>query len=208
MVAGVFVIRAALVKNDPNRGPRSAAELATSDAEAAVSKNPRSADARIKLGNAYAIVGRYSDAIKQLRLAENLDPQNADALFLLGSVYRKSGDYSSAILYLKKAAASKDQLGVYYSDVNFELGQAYYDNREYKKAIAVYNKAIEAFPLDSDVIFEMARAYEGLGDKKEAISRYKEAMTYEPQFAEARQALIRLGVQPKDIPTGKAGGFQ
>ncbi|TET52952.1 MAG: tetratricopeptide repeat protein [Actinobacteria bacterium] len=198
-----FIIKATVDRFDAKRGPRSLAEKAIIDTEVAVRKNPKSAKKRIELSKAYASVGRYADAKKQLNIARQIDKTNPEIPFLMGAVYNKSGDFKNAINYLKKAASAKKQLGPFYSKTYFEMGQAYYDNNDYEKAIEAYEKVLDYDPLASDVMNEIGRAYEDLENRKEAISWYKDALVYDPDFEEARRSLIRLGVKEKDIPKPK-----
>ena len=206
LTAAMFVFQAAIQKREGQRGPRSLAEKNILDAEAAARKNPSSAKARVDLGRAYGVVGRYKDASRQLSLAEKIDPDMAEIPYLLGAASRQLNDYSSAVKYLKKAGAREDELAEFYSRVNFELGQTYYDNRQFKEAVKAFEVALKNAPMASDIMHEIGRSYEGLRNKKEAIAWHEDALVYDPSFEEAREALIRLGVDRKDLPSIEPGG--
>jgi superkiller protein 3 len=206
-VAGVYVLRAVSQKASGRQGPRSIAELQIQDAEAAVKKNPDSAKARIDLAKAYGVVGRYTAAIRQLKLAGKIDPKSAEVPFLMGAAYHKMGNYDNTVKYLNDAVAVKGQFAEFYSRVYFELGQAHSEHKKHKEAIKAYDEALTNAPMASDIMYELGRSYEAMGDKKEAIAWYNDALIYDPELAEPREALKRLGSKPEhpDKVTRPAG---
>ena len=108
IAATLTIIWTAIQNGKSQRGPRTYAEAALSEAEAAVEKNPRSVKARIDLGKAYGNIGRYEDALHQFTMAGKLEPNNADVPYFMGAAYRQMGDYANTVKYLKKAAKSKN----------------------------------------------------------------------------------------------------
>ena len=44
-----------------------------------------------------------------------------------------------------------------------------------------------------EAYYWMGRCYEKLGDKKEAVTNYQNAIQIDPEYAEAKDALAKLG---------------
>ncbi len=66
------------------------------------------------------------------------------------------------------------------------LGNAYFDNRDWKKAIEVYQKALAITPHDSDVRSALGTAYRNLGMIDQALSEYRLTLRYDPGNLDAR----------------------
>ena len=71
--------------------------------EKSVALDPRFVDARRNLGSAYAMQGRYKDAIIQFQEAIKYAPEQAVLYFFLGSAYKDSGDLAKGQPFLDKA---------------------------------------------------------------------------------------------------------
>ncbi len=71
--------------------------------EKAVSLDPAFVDARRNLGSAYAMQGRYKEAINQFQEAIKYAPDQAVLYFFLGSAYKDSGDAAKGQPFLDKA---------------------------------------------------------------------------------------------------------
>ncbi len=71
--------------------------------EKAVALDPRFVDARRNLGSAYAMQGRYKDAINQFQEAIKYAPDQAILYFFLGSAYKDGGDAAKGQPFLDKA---------------------------------------------------------------------------------------------------------
>ena len=71
--------------------------------EKSVVLDPRFVDARRNLGSAYAMQGRYKDAIVQFQEAIKYAPEQAVLYFFLGSAYKDSGDPAKGQPFLEKA---------------------------------------------------------------------------------------------------------
>ena len=65
-------------------------------------------------------------------------------------------------------------------DVYNNMGNAYYDLKEYKKAIECYKKAIELKPDYYDAHYNMGNAYDDLKEYEKAIECYKKAIELKP----------------------------
>jgi tetratricopeptide (TPR) repeat protein len=61
-----------------------------------------------------------------------------------------------------------------------ELGNIYYDARQYAKAVDFYQRALKAKPADAAVRTDMATAYWYMGNADEAIAEFDKALTFAP----------------------------
>ncbi len=66
------------------------------------------------------------------------------------------------------------------------LGNAYFDNRDWKKAVAVYQNALAIAPHDADVRSALGTAYRNLGMIDQSLSEYGLALRYDPGNLDAR----------------------
>ncbi len=66
------------------------------------------------------------------------------------------------------------------------LGNAYFDNRNWKRAIDVYQSALAIVPRDADVRSAMGTAYRNLGMIDRALAEFRLALKYEPGNLDAR----------------------
>lgn len=71
------------------------------------------------------------------------------------------------------------------------IGDQYYDNKEYSKAIEYYEKSLKLRPEDVNVRTDMGTAIWYSGDADRAIREYQTSLKYQPTHA---QTLFNLGV--------------
>ncbi|HMD44074.1 MAG TPA: tetratricopeptide repeat protein [Candidatus Acidoferrum sp.] len=72
-----------------------------------------------------------------------------------------------------------------------ELGNIYYDNKQFRTAIEYYNRVLKIRPADTSVRTDMATAYWFSGDPDTAIAEFNKSLSYEPTKA---NALFNLGI--------------
>jgi tetratricopeptide (TPR) repeat protein len=207
LILAIVIVAGLLVKTtvfDKRETPRTAAERAIMDAEAEVAKAPRSAEARFDLGNAYAMAGRYSAALRELRMATQLKPKFPKPYFSMGVIYKEEGNLEMAIKYLKKTTTLKGEYAEFYAQTYYELGQAYFAQKKYNAAIDAYEKAVGYAPMASDIRYDLAGTYEKAGLKKEALDEYDIVLQYDPQNKNAKKAYERLDAELKKKPEDKS----
>ncbi|MFN3466398.1 MAG: tetratricopeptide repeat protein [Candidatus Brocadiales bacterium] len=76
-------------------------------------------------------------------------------------------------------------------DTHYRLGLAYYENKEYKKAIRELKAAIKGAPTIPILHNQLGLAYQAKDEPEDAIEEYQKALSLEPGFLTAR---INLGV--------------
>jgi tetratricopeptide (TPR) repeat protein len=72
-----------------------------------------------------------------------------------------------------------------------QLGNIYYDAKQYPVAIDYYERALKSQPKDTSVRTDLGTAYWYKGDADTAITEFNKALTYEPAKADT---LFNLGV--------------
>ncbi|MGQ0601851.1 MAG: tetratricopeptide repeat protein [Anaerolineales bacterium] len=79
-------------------------------AHAAVSANPKSADAHAGLGWAYYGKGQFAEALKSLQEALALDSEHLEAHYGLGLVHKGMGSKMEAVAEFQRAAALAEKI--------------------------------------------------------------------------------------------------
>lgn len=174
----------------PQRQISELAQKAIDSAAKAVAKDPKDADARVKLANLYIGEGMYGEAKTELEAALASNKNHIAALALMGTVYEDDGQVSKAVTYYKKAIALADKtefksLNPYMYESIYRLGSIYIDQKKYQEAIAVLEKGVKINQMDSDLRYKLGMAYLRAGKPEEAITQLEIAVTYVPSFAEA-----------------------
>jgi tetratricopeptide (TPR) repeat protein len=164
-------------------GPQTLSEL-----QAAARRNPGDAHIQFNLGLALVRSGRLQEAVAPLKKAARDPSLASDAHFLLGADYFESKKYSEAVavlggltdskhaprvLYMieesnrrtghvKQAAAAFHQLLTRFPDsawLDFLMGNAYEDQKQFSKAIASYKQALSKDPKFPDADFAIGYIY-------------------------------------------------
>jgi TolB-like protein/DNA-binding winged helix-turn-helix (wHTH) protein/Tfp pilus assembly protein PilF len=112
-----------------------------------------------------SLKGRYSDAISEMKKAQNLDPLsliiNADLAELLMIAH----SYDDSIQQSRKTIEMDPNFALAHN----QLGQAYLQKEMYNDAIAELQKAVELSSGSPSCSANLARAYSASGQRKEAL---------------------------------------
>lgn len=146
----------------------------------------------ILLGSLYAQTKNaralpVADALIRTKLPET----EKEALFIKGLYYNFTGDKKTAISYFDKCLNLDNRHMFAYR----EKGIALYDMGKYEDAGAVLNKAVALQNNFDEGHYWLGRCLEKLNKHNEAIEAYKMALLYAPDYVEAEEALIRLGMK-------------
>ena len=93
-------------------------------------------------------------------------------------------------------------------DTIVQLGNLYYDAKQYKESIPLYDRALKLQPKNSDVRTDLGTAYWYLGDADRAIAEFTESLKYKPDHP---GTLFNLGVvrwQGKSDPKGAVQAWE
>lgn len=185
---GGYAIRAKL----SDGGPKNAADVAVTKAQAAVRANPGDVQAHLDLGFAYQEAEKYAEAISEYGVVLQKDPKNAAALYNEGMVYFQLKDPKKAeeLLWTVLKAEPTHALAAK------ALGEYYAGKHQYKSLVVAVKPAADARPDMADLQYLMGLAYENTGHRDWAIGRFRDALKYVPDYPEARNGLKRLGVNP------------
>ncbi len=125
--------------------------------EKAISINPKSESSYVQLYRLYQLLNEDEKAKQTIMKAYNAFPKNSDFIQLYSSINSDKIDEKSSV------------------------AQAYFNDGDYKKAIAVYEQ-IE--PKNYDTYFAMANCYRQLSNLEKAIENYNKAVELNPNDSE------------------------
>jgi cytochrome c-type biogenesis protein CcmH/NrfG len=172
------------------------------------------------LGNAYAYLKRYDDAIEAYRQALRVNPEYAEVWYNLGYAYAYLKRYDDAIEAYRQAlrvnpeyAAAWYNLGNAYANLNrdddaiesyrqalrvnpelalawYNLGYTYADLKRYDDAIEAYRQALRLSPEDAVAWYNLGIGYNFLGNKSAALDAVKQLRRLDPAKADELFSLI------------------
>ncbi|GBE22411.1 MAG TPA: tetratricopeptide repeat protein [Actinobacteria bacterium] len=191
VVLGLGAVTVALQLR-PERAPATAAERDIAIWKARLDENP-SAWAHTGLGLAYLDAGDETAATEAFHDALELNPNDWMALFQLGLLV-KDTDPDTAVDYLSRSGdvAPRSQ-GV---APLVALGDLLLARGDAAGAKAAFERAISDYPFDFSSHFGLGQALEQLGDVAGALEQYQRAADFNPDSAEALDAIERLGGSP------------
>lgn len=153
-------------------------------------KKPNDADFRIFRGELYRDMGRYAEAISDLRCSQ-IAPNSANCYILLADTLRLSGDLSKSASALDAAfKLLPNGSGVY--RVRGEIKQ---DNRDFNGALLDYTKAVEFDPTNVLALLRRADTLVEMGQILEAMEGYDKAASVD--MRSARELRFRREAQAK-----------
>lgn len=150
-------------------------------------------DALLSLANLYAerkdkrtldIIG----TVQQMRLGRETD---ANASFIAGVYYARTGNTTAALEQFENCIANNYT----YMEAYIEKGLLYFDQKDYRQALQVFQFASTVNTLYADAYYYQARSYEMMGLKDSAILRFRQSLSLDKGLKEAKSALKRLGAE-------------
>jgi TolB-like protein/DNA-binding winged helix-turn-helix (wHTH) protein/Tfp pilus assembly protein PilF len=131
----------------------------------AIELNPGYATAHHWYAWHLSLLGRFDDAIAEMRKAENLDPLsliiNADLAELLGLAH----SYDESIRQSRKTI----EMDANFALAHNQLAQAYLQKHMYDEAVAELQKAVKLSGDSPTCIANLARAYVASGKREEGV---------------------------------------
>jgi len=131
----------------------------------AIELNPGYATAHHWYAWHLSLLGRFDEAIAEMRKAENLDPLsliiNADLAEILGLAHA----YDESILQSRKAIEMDPNFALAHN----HLAEAYLQKHMYDEAVAEMQKAVQLSGGSPTCIANLARAYVASGKRSEAV---------------------------------------
>jgi len=136
---------------------------------------------RLRLGADYARLGILARAVEELKVAATLNSEDLQSHYLLALIYSTEKNYEKAAeeyeIILKTFSKAEPQNIEIYS----YLGQLYYSQRKYDRAISQFEKILELEPQNTDVMYLLGSLYLETNQKKEAIVLLKKSIEIDPR---------------------------
>jgi tetratricopeptide (TPR) repeat protein len=145
---------------------------------------PNNVEDRLMLGRLYAANHDSAHAEEQFQAARKIDPDSEETVLTIAQLSLDQGDTKHAIDILG-TLPDDDQT----SRTEFLLGQSYDQEKDTKKAIAAYRKALDLEPDNLDVERKLADALLSENQYDQALTAYKDIAAGDPSDA---RALLRL----------------
>ena len=111
-------------------------------------------------------VGRFDEAIEQIRLAQDLDPLGLGIGAGYGLSYYFDRKFDEAIAQYRKTL----ELDASFTLARMNLAGALVQKHDYPRAIAEFEKSLEQMPADVATQCELAQAYALMGRRHDALA--------------------------------------
>jgi Tfp pilus assembly protein PilF len=133
--------------------------------------------------------GRLEEAVQMYKQSLEAFP-TAEAYTFLGWTYSFMGHLNEAIEECQRAITLDPDFGNPYNDIGAYLIEL----NQLDEAIPWFEKAMEAKRYESPAFphMNLGRVYERKGQWDEAIESYKQAVTLNPDYIQAKKAMMRL----------------
>jgi type IV pilus assembly protein PilF len=160
------------------------------------------------LGIAYYGKGLSDMAIAEFQRAFVLKPDDTEVHNYLGAIYMEKGRWDDAIASFNRSLAN-----ILYDTPTaslYNLGRAYYEKREYDRALKYYRDAAEKDPdtvLMTWIEKNIGMCLLAKGDTEEALRHFQKSLTLAPSLAESHY-WIGLCYQKLKRRTDAAAAFQ
>ena len=137
------------------------------------------------MADAYAKLGKTSDAIKACRQAIGMFPSDDTLNLKLGNLLYGDKKYSEAVEQYKQAVKKNPNE---YDNV-YSLGEGYLSQGNYADAVAQFKRAIQLNPKDSGGHYGLGKAYERMGRLSEAQEQLEKAVAIDNDLSDAHYEL-------------------
>jgi tetratricopeptide (TPR) repeat protein len=154
-------------------------KLATEQYEQIIKIEPDNVDDHLLLGRLYRLSNDLQKAEGEFKIAVKLDPGSEEAVTTLAILYSEEGDTARAVETLSAVPDSARSAKLYSA-----LGYTYEQQKQYKKAIDSYRRAILLDRDNLDAIRGLAQNLMNDGQTDAALEQYKIIADANPEDAE------------------------
>jgi tol-pal system protein YbgF len=129
-----------------------------------------------------------------------VDVDAAQALYKRSYAALRAGDHAEAIAGLREFLR-RFPAHDYADNAQYWLGEAYYDQKQYQRAIAEFRSVVTGYPRGNkvaDALLKIGYSYAALGDRAKARDLLVQVTTLYPKSGPARLAAERLGQLDKE----------
>ncbi len=127
--------------------------------------NVSNIDSRLRLARYYESKNDLDEALRYFKEALALMPYSADVLRSLYVLSRKVGNVNDAVFYLKQYLTTADKD----AEAHRDLGDLYYDQKNFDAALAEYRRAIQIDPAIKGFYKRYAEIVIAKGEQNEVI---------------------------------------
>ena len=141
---------------------------------------PTNVDSHLLLGRLYRLDNSLVKAESEFKTAIQLQPDSEEAVTSLAYLYNEEGDAPHAVALLTQIPEAERSSKLYSA-----LGYTYEQQKDYKKAVTAYRKAVE---LDRDNLDSMRGLAQNLlndGQYDAALEQYRQIADADPQDAQS-----------------------
>ena len=184
------------VKNDPNdaaahtllgkvylrslndmQGPQAneMLQLAIGEYEKLAVLKPKDVETHLMLGQLYGVNHDSGKAERQFKIAQSLDNNSEEAVLNMARLYGEQGEFQKSIQSLNVIPEADRS-----PRVNFALGAAYDQVKDYKRAAAAYRAAYEDEPENTDTQKALAAALLNDDQLPQALEIYQQLVQADP----------------------------
>lgn len=163
--------------------------------EKALSLSPKKQLIMYVLGESYLNAGDPKKAIEILKYAYELDPDNIKSAKVYGLTALYAG-HPGAEELLKKAYVPKRIWGDNRLVYDVDLARVYFNLKNYRKAIDIWNVIIANEPKDVNNYIDLANAYIQIGNREKALETLRKALAANPEMKAQIDPLIERVNKP------------
>lgn len=147
-------------------------------------------DVMLSLANLYAET-KNDSALLLCKAVNNLSADRkfaADCSFIQGIYFARTNNTQKAIELFDECINKRYTYIVAY----LEKGFIFYDAKQYKEALAIFNLAATVSNAYADAYYWQAKCYEAMNNKKDALINYEKALALDKNLVEAKQGMERV----------------
>ncbi len=169
---------------------------ATDEFRTATRLDPNSADIEALFGAGMLLRGKLNDAFSHLMRATQLNPLSADDQSLLGAVLAQLGRLDEAREHLELALRLGPHSPSDSAKAQSLLGAILAQQGRFDEARLHLEIAVQLAPRSAPTWGNLCAVQQHLGNLQDAISSCNKALELDPNSAQARAGLERLGAAP------------
>ncbi len=157
------------------------------------------------LGDSYLQLGQADKAISPLENAVNWSKTDADSMYKLGIAYSGVKDYEKAVnmfiaatTFVPDFTEAYDAMALAYDAMdnpdlaNYARGMLAYSKKDYKSALDLLLKSVQAKPDFPPTFTGLGRTYEAMNDLPNAKASYEMALKLDPNNFTASNGVERV----------------
>ena len=162
---------------------------AISEYQQSVKSNGLEPAPRLKLGAYYLRIGQLDDATAQLKAVTRISSQDPQAHYLLALVYSSEHKFDLAASEYENILKNAVQDDPANTDVYMYLGQLYYAQGKYPKAIEQFLSVLAVDPANTSALNLLGSIYADSKDHLKATEMFRKVLQIEPENSEALNSL-------------------